>query len=855
MAPPAEKKQKTEETKEEVKVVEDAEMKDAEEKPAAEKPKVVEPPKELETDAAPVAGAKNKDDVTFLTPDTTLNVLPSANGSVLMSLNEGGIQHLMAGARASVGVSKGRYMFEVKVLECVNVADPVAQGNNNNRMSKNLVRVGFSTAGSSLILGATADSICFDSDGAIFHDKKRTVGGQRFGRDNVMAVLLNLDEKSENANTVSLFKDGKRVSQPQALPEGLKGKTLFPHIGFKNASVHVNFGPTPLAPLPFTCHMVQDAAKAHVKVTAYAAPADGKYDVAFPVSLPDEGTFAWLDMFLEKNPTYTELSDRMIMDWAQKSGVWKNRGYENKSCNDKPEGNFQVKELDDGSIRKALFSIAPLQSRNYIVMEVRGNLMKDTRKELLSKFEMPGFKKTALVVVGEPTADFKKKTAEYTLKAKQEASDRAFKVKKMEEKRQKMVAKQAKEAEKKKNKLEKERAKKLAEAKKKMEAEKKKKEAAAAKKEGEEEEQKDEEEEKKEEPEPMEVEEEEEEEAVDLLSIDVFGVEDILDVGAKMPLFKEFGHEDWTLMSLRFELHLLAHAFRKDVDDPERPGIPLDHLPFYYQKYFHKNLTTKEYGVESVADIIKLVSDAVYLTPQQVLDSQLSEEMETFAVFATLTEEARRFRLVRIDLGEEDAKLKIAVVQASKGGAGGPQTKGLWGKGAQTGAGAAKGTWGGVPQQPQQAFWGSKGDSAKGGKGTLMGKGFAVKGPQTPQSQVAPAMQKPGAVAVRPAAVTMPPPAARWETPAAKGVVKGSGTVVAPKGAAKGAAAVAPGKGAWPTPTSSYGKAPQTTKGASKGSQPYGKPADKGKGGKDANKGSWGAAAGGKAWGGKGGKW
>ena len=38
-------------------------------------------------------------------------------------------------------------------------------------------------------------------------------------------------------------KDGIRVAQPQKLPEKLLGKTLFPHVSFKNTTLHVNFGP------------------------------------------------------------------------------------------------------------------------------------------------------------------------------------------------------------------------------------------------------------------------------------------------------------------------------------------------------------------------------------------------------------------------------------------------------------------------------------------------------------------------------------------------------------------------------------------------------------------------------------
>merc|ERR1719203_809983 len=106
-----------------------------------------------------------------------------------------------------------------------------------------------------------------------------------------------------------------------------------------------------------------------------------------------------------------------------------------------------------------------------------------------------------------------------------------------------------------------------------------------------------------------------------------------MNVGSNTPLFKEFQAEDWALLSLRFELHMLVHAFRKDVDDPERLGIHLDHLAFYYNRYFKKTLSPKDYGVESFREIVDLVSDAVLVTPKSVLESTLEGEMETFSVF------------------------------------------------------------------------------------------------------------------------------------------------------------------------------------------------------------------------------
>jgi len=294
MAPPAEKKQKTEE----------------EEAPKNE---------ELETDAKRDSNPKIRDTVKFLTPDTTMNVLPSSVGNILMSMSEGGLSQLVAGARASVGVKSGRYLFEAKIVE---------QTGNGGKM----VRVGFAAEGS-LFLGEDDNSICFDMEGMMVSSKKKTKCSQPFGRDVIVAVVLNLDEKSPNFHTISFFKDGKRACQPQQLPDGLKGKTLYPAVSFKNSSVHLNFG-APVVELPFKCRGIQEATVKDAEVQKYAEPEDGKYTVLFPVSLPDEGTFDWVDNFLERNPNYTELSDRAFADWALKSGV-KSKGP--KKSNDKPD--------------------------------------------------------------------------------------------------------------------------------------------------------------------------------------------------------------------------------------------------------------------------------------------------------------------------------------------------------------------------------------------------------------------------------------------------------------------------------------------------------------------------------------
>jgi len=825
-----------------------------EEVAAAAAPAKAEPPAELEKDAKKDSNPKIAKEVTFLTPDTTMNVLPSSVGNLLVSLSEGGLSQLVAGARANVGVKSGRYMFEAKIVE-------------TNGQAK--VRVGFSAEGS-LFLGEDDNSICFDAEGSSVSNKKKGKVGASFHQGMMVAVVLNLDASSPNKNTISLFKNGKRACQPVPLPEELVGKTLFPAVSFRNATMHVNFG-APVMPLPFKCNSVQDATSKDGVVTKYAAPEGGKYTALFPVSLPDEGSFDWLDSFLEKNPDYTEISDRAFADWAMKSGLHSNGA---KKSNDKPD---QVALDGLSGIKRLLMEIASMQPRNFVIMEVKGNLIKEERAAALAKFKNSGvFKTVADVIASTPPSSFQNIVRAKTTKAKQDIADREAKVEHAKEVREWKTKKNTKHAEFAKKKNEKNAKKNAAKALKTREAAiKKAKHAAAVKaakakgeaeppaeEEAEEEvaeesedevesegepeptetpaakvsltaeekaikfaahavadltpsalalaftkfsfpaddefdtvkyswakdkeaaeylknwilskklvtrvedispsasfkqksqqwsstlqqwrtkqadyrsmvakkvaaknakaaakvaaerkakmlaeakakavaDGKDDDKEKKaEEPAPAVVEEEEEEPEVeiDFEGLDVFGAKDILDIGGSAPLFRDFQNDDFTLMALRVELHLLVHAFSKDCNDPDRTGMHLDHVGFYYQKYFGKPLNFSSYGVQKPAELIELVKDSIHVTKQSCIESLIPAELESNAVFAKITEEARRQRHLLIDMGDESAKLKI-----SGGGGGDHGQKRHWQE--------SEGQQGGEKKQWQPAggkAWGNK---------------------------------------------------------------------------------------------------------------------------------------------------
>jgi hypothetical protein len=333
-------------------------------------------------------------------------------------------------------------MFEARIVQNL--------GSSNDSKAKPLLKIGFSTAGSSLFLGDDEKSVFFDSDGGITPEKKRfSLPKARFGKEKILAVVLNLDQKSPNANTINLYVDGEKITDPRPLPESLKGEALFPTVTYRNLSVHMNFGPAPLKDLPFKCRMLQGAANSDVSVAASKEPKDGKYEVVLPVAFPDEGTFDWLDGFLEKNPKYMELSDRKIAAWCKSSGI-PSKGASSAS-NDRPVHNYGVQGLDDLSVRRVVNSIAPCVPRHYVIMEVKANLVASDRQACLKKFNYACFKKVAHVVMGKPTEEHKQMVQSKILKEKQAKADVAWKAKKEVEARKKAVEKKQKELAKKKN--------------------------------------------------------------------------------------------------------------------------------------------------------------------------------------------------------------------------------------------------------------------------------------------------------------------------------------------------------------------------------------------------------------------
>jgi len=183
--------------------------------------------------------------------------------------------------------------------------------------------------------------------------------------------------------------------------------------------------------------MIGAAATADVEM---AKPKTGtaKPEVVFPVGLPDQGYFQWVDQFMEKNPGYVELSDRKILEWAAKSGMWTQRGGGGGS-NDKPEARFGIPSMDDWSVSRVIAAIAPTTPRNFVLPELKANLVAADRENALLKFQTSDFKRKAVVMMGDPDKAFKEKILETMLEEKKAKAEAEKKRKAQEEERKKQI--------------------------------------------------------------------------------------------------------------------------------------------------------------------------------------------------------------------------------------------------------------------------------------------------------------------------------------------------------------------------------------------------------------------------------
>ena len=575
--------------------------------------------------------------------DSTMDVTVSHDGTMLCSLLSDGFTFLISGSRGSVGISSGVCVYEVRIIE-------------ETPGRRCLTRLGFGTSNTSLILGDGEESIGFESDGSLWAQRKRHFRASgKFSKGDTLSLILNLID-----NTISLFCNGKRSSRPEPLPEALRNKALFPLISFNGSTLLVNQGRSFNCqlryPLAFTVPMLQEVPAANASISPCAAlDSQSKRDVLFPIGLPGDGLYDWVDNVHNTNPgKYTEISERAVYDWIRRSGFLTPTKKSVDSSLDRPDLQLQIHSIDDGSVRKVCRSLAAFLDRDIIIAGVKDSLMDDERHALMEMFPPAKFNRHAVVLVGSnivtcenndwpdvssrvvslnfnkfslPSADdawFDQVTflagsetaahavfADWVEKRKlvEKISDLKPDLEWVKSKNQEWL--DAKLDWRKKHR---------------MFLDQRKAVGVNAMTDG-----------------PV---------------YDVWSVEDVNGGAdtAGVPLYAQFQIEDWTLINIRYELHLLLHVFKNDTG---RLGIHKSLIEHYYSLYYGRSLYCPQYGAKDVDSLLSLVADTVKLNPSSSCIEPALDLSISMGTFVRLTEEARRTRELRISSGDESARLKL----------------------------------------------------------------------------------------------------------------------------------------------------------------------------------------------------
>lgn len=134
------------------------------------------------------------------------------------------------GARASVGIVRGRYYYEVTVLD------------------DGLCRVGWSTRTGKLggdACGGDACGVGYGGTGKKAYNKRFDDYGEPYARGDVIGCYLDAD-----TGRVWWSKNGRRFDLAFELPKYLLGHAMYPACTLKNAEAAFNFGAAPFAHAP-----------------------------------------------------------------------------------------------------------------------------------------------------------------------------------------------------------------------------------------------------------------------------------------------------------------------------------------------------------------------------------------------------------------------------------------------------------------------------------------------------------------------------------------------------------------------------------------------------------------------------
>ncbi|XP_028202218.1 heterogeneous nuclear ribonucleoprotein U-like protein 1 isoform X2 [Glycine soja] len=336
----------------------------------------------------------------FLNPaDCDLDFHIDGNGHVGYGLHEEGFAYCWSGARANVGITRGRYCFACKVVsaQTVNMQDTAPE-------QQHICRLGISRGDNAVgNLGESRQSFGYGGTGKFSNCGRFLDFGDKFGVGDTIVCCVDLDLESRPLASIGFSKNGKwlgaatqfdaaRLGVVDSPPGNLQWTSaLFPHVLLKNVVVQMQFsvkdGLVPEDGFKPWASAMEDGNI--VMGPSFSEPRD--CEVIMMVGLPASGKTTWAEKWVKDHPEkrYVLLGTNSILDQMKVPGLLRRNNYGER---------FDLLMDRATRIFNILLSRAANIPRNYIIDQT--NVYKSARKRKLEPFA--DYQKIAVVVFPKP---------------------------------------------------------------------------------------------------------------------------------------------------------------------------------------------------------------------------------------------------------------------------------------------------------------------------------------------------------------------------------------------------------------------------------------------------------------------
>jgi len=308
--------------------------------------------------------------------DSDLDVVINPATEIISTNPVRGFGLIWSSARATVGVTKGQHWFECKILRELPVTSEIQSKGDH------AARIGWSTQGSSLSLGNSAESFCYCSTGKAYNKSRFLNFGVPVEVGDTFAAFIDCDGRE-----IRFAVNGRDVGCSYRFPSHLHGRPFYPHVSIKNMECQLNFGtktPSFKSPHP-RFELIEFASK---WMLDFPPPTRYPPELLVLVGLPFSGKTKLAYEYQRTTPDrhFEVLSVNSIIDKMKIPGSYYDRGFTSRM-------NLLVSEAVE--CYNALLQIAPSRERNYIIDQP--NITVEERTALLNLFQ--GWEKKALILM------------------------------------------------------------------------------------------------------------------------------------------------------------------------------------------------------------------------------------------------------------------------------------------------------------------------------------------------------------------------------------------------------------------------------------------------------------------------